>query len=72
MFLSSEDVSDKYTVSKTIQNTAIECELSLKVYTNCFYNKAPFSKQVVKNVIILKRKHNINNCCTPLMKCQYI
>lgn len=54
MFLSSEDVQDKYIVSKTIQKTAIEYDLSnsFDVYANSVYNKTTFSKQVVKNVFI--------------------
>lgn len=52
MFLSSEDVSDKYIVTKTIQKTAIEYDLSLNVNTDCVYSKAIFSKQVVKNLYI--------------------
>ena len=36
MFLSSEDVSDKYIVKKTIQKTAIEYDLSLMcIYRLC-------------------------------------
>lgn len=42
MFLSSEDVSDKYIVTKTIQKTAIEYDLSLNVITDCVYNKASY------------------------------
>lgn len=59
MFLSSQDVADKYIVSKTIQKTSIEYDLSNSVDVNgdSVYNKSIFSKQVVKNVL-LKRKQN--------------
>lgn len=54
MFLSSEDVPDKFIVSKTIQKTANEYDLSnsFDVYADCIYNKSLFSKQVVKNVFV--------------------
>lgn len=49
MFLSSQDVPDKYIVSKTIQKTAIEHDLwnSFEVYGDSVYNKTIFSKQVI-------------------------
>lgn len=70
MFLSSDDVSDKYIVTKTIQKTAIEYDLSLNVNTDCVYNK--YFQNKLSRMCLLKRKQNGNNCCTALLKCQYI
>lgn len=44
MFLSSEDVPDKYIVSETIQKTSIGYDLSnsVDVYRDSVYNKSIF------------------------------